>query len=493
MTNGTMIQYFHWHTPGGGILWKELKENAQKLAGMGITAVWLPPVSKGSSGAFSVGYDIYDLYDLGEFDQKGSIPTKYGTKEQLIEAVQAIHDAGMQVIVDIVLNHLGGADETEKVMAIKVNPENRNEFISEPYEIEAYTKFTYPGRKGKYSEFVWTHQCFTGVDYDHKNGETAIFNLLNEWGNDWEEMVDEEKGNFDYLMYSDIEFRNTSVREELGRWGKWLHDTLHFDGVRLDAVKHITPKFFNEWLHNLRSETGKEIFAVGEFWAAGQLDLLLLFLEKSQENMSLFDSPLHNKLHRASNEGNNFDMTTIFHDTLVNIRPDKAVTVVENHDTQPLQASEAPVEPWFKPIAYALILLRKDGYPCIFYPDLYGSIYTDSDDAGNEYEIFMNIVPELEPMIKARKNYAYGNQRDYLDHANCIGWTREGDDDHSGCAVILSNGDKGFKTMEMGGRYEGKIFVDMLKNYPSEITLDKEGKGEFLCEAGKVSVWIEKS
>jgi hypothetical protein len=25
------------------------------------------------------GYDIYDLYDLGEFDQKGAVPTKWGT------------------------------------------------------------------------------------------------------------------------------------------------------------------------------------------------------------------------------------------------------------------------------------------------------------------------------------------------------------------------------------------------------------------------------
>ncbi len=39
--------------------------------------------------------------------------------------------------------------------------------------------------------------------------------------------------------------------------------------------------------------------------------------------------------------------------------PFHAVTLVANHDTQPLQALEAPVEPWFKPLAYALILLRK--------------------------------------------------------------------------------------------------------------------------------------
>jgi alpha-amylase len=53
------------------------------------------------------------------------------------------------------------------------------------------------------------------------------------------------------------------------------------------------------------------------------------------------------------------------------------VTLVGNHDTQPLQALEAPVESWFQPLAYALVLLRESGVPCVFYPDLYGARYTD--------------------------------------------------------------------------------------------------------------------
>lgn len=44
------------------------------------------------------------------------------------------------------------------------------------------------------------------------------------------------------------------------------------------------------------------------------------------------------------------------------------MTLVANHDTQPLQALEAPVEPWFKPLAYALILLRENGVPSVFIP-----------------------------------------------------------------------------------------------------------------------------
>jgi hypothetical protein len=36
--------------------------------------------------------------------------------------------------------------------------------------------------------------------------------------------------------------------------------------------------------------------------------------------------------------------------------------------TPSLQALEAPVEAWFKPLAYALILLRENGVPSVFYP-----------------------------------------------------------------------------------------------------------------------------
>ena len=114
--------------------------------------------------------------------------------------------------------------------------------------------------------------CFTGVDYAYNLDEDGIFRILNSNGDGWQEMIDDEKGNYDYLMYNDIDFRNASVREELDRWGKWYCDQANFDGVRLDAVKHIPAFFYNEWLDNLRQSTGKEIFAVGEYWAPGQLE-----------------------------------------------------------------------------------------------------------------------------------------------------------------------------------------------------------------------------
>lgn len=493
MINGTLLQYFHWYIENDGNLWNQLKEDSERLVSLGFNAVWLPPAEKGTEGSSSVGYDVYDIYDLGEFDQKGSVRTKYGTKQQLIDAVKTAQSKGLQVYADIVVNHMGGADEKELIAVRKVDPEDRNEYLTEEYDIEAYTKFTFPGRKGKYSQFIWDHKCFTGVDFDAKTGGNGIFKIKNNFEG-WEEMVDEEKGNYDYLMFADIEFRNDAVREELKRWGKWYFDTVGFDGVRLDAVKHIAPEWYNEWLFYMRTEVKPNMFAVGEYWAPGALPALKKYLDAVEGRMSLFDASLHKNLHEASKSGKDFNLTTIFDETLVKDAPTLAVTVVDNHDTQPLQALEAPVEEWFKGIAYALILLRGQGYPCVFYPDLYGAHYKDKGKDGNDYEIWLNKCEDLEKLLLARKQFAYGTEHDYLDHPNCIGWTREGVDENenSGCAVLISNSENGFKRMGIGKKFKGKIFVDYLQKHPAEVTIDEEGCGNFEVMAGTVSVWVLK-
>lgn len=68
------------------------------------------------------GYDIYDLYDLGEFDQKGAVPTKWGTKRELEDLMCQAQNLGIGVIWDAVLNHKAGADYPEPFQAVKVDP-----------------------------------------------------------------------------------------------------------------------------------------------------------------------------------------------------------------------------------------------------------------------------------------------------------------------------------------------------------------------------------
>lgn len=206
----------------------------------------------------------------------------------------------------------------------------------------------------------------------------------------------------------------------------------------------------------------------------------------------LFDVALHHKFHDASKQGEDFDLTQIFNGSLIAVDPMHTITLVANHDTQPLQSLEAPVEPWFKPLAYALILIREQGIPCIFYPDLFGANYEDNGDDGGTYQIEMPIVAELEKLIQARQRFAHGAQTDYFDDKNCIAFVRGGTEEDPGCVVILSNGAENEKTIALGADFPNKEFADYLGNHPAIITTDDAGDAVFPVNGGSVSLWVLK-
>ena len=212
MKNGTMMQYFEWYLPSDGSLWNQLSEKAPALAEAGITAVWLPPAYKDAYGTNGVGYAVYDLYDLGEFDQKGSVATKYGTKAEYLAAIHTCQEYGIDVYADIVLNHKIGADGTEIINAEECNTGNREQETTGIEQITAWTIFNFPGRKGRYSDFVWTSKCFDGVDWDDKQKKNSIYLFE---GKEWDKDVDPENGNYDYLMGADIDFSEPEVIAEL--------------------------------------------------------------------------------------------------------------------------------------------------------------------------------------------------------------------------------------------------------------------------------------
>ena len=177
-------------------------------------------------------------------------------------------------------------------------------------------------------------------------------------------------------------------------------------------------------------------------------------------------------------------MCELFQGTLVENDPWHAVTFVDNHDTEPGQSLESFVLSWFKPLAYAIILLRRDGLPCVFYGDLYGIPAKD-----------IPAVAELPTLMKTRELYAYGEQHDYFDDSDIIGWTRSGIDEFagSGLAVVLSNRIGGSKRMYIGTSHAGKEFKDILGHCSNTVMIDEEGYGEFSCCDGSVSVWLEKT
>ena len=70
MQNQTIIQFFHWYYNEEQNLWTKVAAEAAHLKEIGVTMAWLPPAYKSNNAAYDVGYAVYDLFDLGEFDQK---------------------------------------------------------------------------------------------------------------------------------------------------------------------------------------------------------------------------------------------------------------------------------------------------------------------------------------------------------------------------------------------------------------------------------------
>lgn len=487
--NGTMMQYFHWYSPNDGSLWDEVGSRAADLAKAGFTGLWLPPAYKGMDGSRDVGYGTYDLYDLGEFDQKGSVRTKYGTREQYLQAIASLHAAGVQAYADTVLNRRIGGDALETSTATPYLQDDRLHPRGEPREVAAYTHFSFPGRQDQYSPFKWHWSHFNAADYDANSREAGLVYLFE--GKQFDDQVSLEKGNFANLIGCDIDLQDDEVREELTRWGRWYLDTTGVDGFRLDAIKHIAAWFFPTWLDEMIDHAGRELFAVGEYWSP-DVNNLHWYLNRLGPKMSLFDVALHYNFHIASRMGGNYDMRRILEGTLMQQRPYQAVTFVENHDSQPLQSLESVVEPWFKPLAYAMILLRREGYPCVFYGDYYGAEYEDRGRDGQSYKIVMPSHRALiDKLLYARRHYAHGSQYDYFDHWNRIGWTRLGNDEFpKAMAVILSDGLGGGKWMEV--RKPNTKFVDITDQIKEPLYTNDAGWAEFRCLGGSVSVWVEE-
>ncbi|RYP65543.1 hypothetical protein DL769_006289 [Monosporascus sp. CRB-8-3] len=464
---------------------------------MGITCLWIPPACKACWGG-STGYDAYDLYDLGEFDQKGGVRTKYGTKEELQRLVGKAGAAGVDVLFDVIVNHKAGAEYTEPVRGVRVEQYDRLKEVTGGLEdIEAWTGFDYPARGDKYSSFKWNKSHFSGVDFDEKTKDYAIWRLE---GKRWAHDADEDRGNYDYLMFANIDHLHPDVREELLHWISWLGSQLRLGGIRFDAIKHISKDFQWDVVSHIRQAISHDWLIIGEYW---HLDagFLAELVERFDHQMMLFDIPLvHNFRGLSEAPEWEVDLRTVFDGSLGRLKPGHSVSFVVNHDTQEGQTSETLVEPWFVPLAYALILLYEGaGTPCVFYGDLYGS-FGPKDGRGEGTLELPPYHAGVARMVLARRHYAYGAQTEYFDGPRCVGFTRHGHALRSagaGLAVLLnasSSPQRAKKTMYVGIQHAGECWTDLLgagSGQEDGVVIDEHGFATFSAGPRSVAIWVD--
>lgn len=318
--SGVMMQAFYWDVEPRGEWWNVLSDKVSGWADAGVNRIWLPVVSKGASGGYSMGYDVSDYFDFGNYNQHGTVKTRFGSKDELVSLISKAHANDLEVIADIVINHNSGGGEEYN-----------------PYR-----------DKNTYTLFDETHGNASGMF--NRNYEDFYPNSVDNYADD------------------DLFYPETNLdhhREHVQDWlwkkdssvAKYYKNVMKFDGWRFDYVKGYEPWVISEWMKSVGG------FAVGENWD-GNGAVLEKWVEET--GISAFDFACFYKLDESLDR--HHDLTYLGKDMLRKTSPDKAVTFVANHDTEKDTNTDNNISADNKMKAYAYILTH-DGYPCIFYSD----------------------------------------------------------------------------------------------------------------------------
>lgn len=337
-----------------------LAKLAPRLRDLGFDGIWVPSPCKGDAGTNSMGYDIYDHYDLGDKYQKGTTPTRFGDKDSLLRLVAVAHANGLDVYPDIVLNHVIGGQVDANAWGDK----------SKRFR---YVAFEGP-QAGRWAKDWWNFH----PNPDHPS-------LVGDWcvqmfGPDscYLDAAHGGGGNGQYM------------RDRARDWLVWLRKQTGTDGFRFDAVKHFPAYVVEDLLWNAMG-SGIEYFAVGEYVdGAAQLDD---WVAQTQGRCGTFDFALRNTLANLVEAGGYFDLGSLPNAQQKNRL--KTVPFINNHDTwrgaywdsQPGSSQHddrdgdwrqngAELGPTIDPdnpradVAYATAF-AVDGSPMVYYEDLF--------------------------------------------------------------------------------------------------------------------------
>jgi alpha-amylase len=325
-----------------------LAKLAPRLRALGFDGMWIPSPAKGASGGFSMGYDPFDHYDLGDKDQRGTLATKFGTKDELLRLIAVAHANGLDVYPDIVLNHMNGGAE---------DPQARG---------NRFKRFQYQGFAGaETGRWPKSHNDF------HPNGghECTDGDICGEFfGGPDVCYLDPEHGGGSGGRY---------MREQARAWMVWLTKQLDADGYRFDAVKHLPAYVVEDVLFNAQGG-GIEFFCAGEYVVGkGEKQPIDQWAAATQNRCGTFDFSYRTALLEMIAGAGFFDMGGLPNFQQGNRL--KTVPFINSHDTWrgPFHDSNAGSEllPTIDPddpradIAYAAVFAI-DGSPVVYYEDL---------------------------------------------------------------------------------------------------------------------------
>ena len=407
--------------PGVPWWWNHIAAQAKALSLSGFTAIWLPPMVKSASGASpgADGYGPFDDYDIGSKNQKGSIPTRFGSREDLQRCAAILRANGLDIYLDMVEHHRAGDGA---------------------HAPEAFV-FRYLGANGTpaMGRFPKDPDNFLPqVPRDpHLGGPPQD----------------------DFPFARELAPINAKpphyVFNNLIAAADWLTRVIDAQGYRLDDVKGLSTDFLLPFL-NSKSMAGK--FAVGEFFDGNRLLLNQWIFNPNgmQGQPSAFDFPLKFMLTSMCNNPGRFNMADLDHVGLVGVSPMNAVTFVENHDTD-LQTAQKIVTN--KMMGYTYIL-TSEGYPSVFYKDY-------STDPG-----CYGLQPKIDNLIWIHEVLASGTTEQRWKDFNVFAYERTGG---QRLLVALNNDPNATHTIRVATGFGPNIHLKDYTGHGADVVTDAGG------------------
>lgn len=385
---GFWWDYWNANYPNG---WANyLTELAPRLKQLGIDAVWIPPTIK-NAGTNSVGYSPFDHYDLGDKFQKNSVKTRMGDKDELLRMMAVMKANGIDVIQDIVLNHVtnagsaagqGGQDPAAMDDG-QTNKYKNFRYVSYATPALNETSNNYLSRAGRFSK-NWQN-------FYPNNNNVCCSNDINSpfWGPD----VSYESNAFGLSSNAVYNPNQTAdyMRSGMRNWLIWYKKQMGWDGVRIDAVKHFPAYATEDFLWNLQNNAvwasgGNAMFAVGEY--VGGMSELDNWCNAVQNRAGTFDFSLRFALQDIVTQNGGYNLGNIPATQQQNRQ--RTVPFVNNHDTyRPVLATNGNITGWNSgsqigqqievtdprsSVAYAIVMAL-DGAPEVFFEDLFNIGY----------------------------------------------------------------------------------------------------------------------
>ncbi len=313
------------------------------IAAMGFQTIWLSPIFSmrtekiGEHGAFH-GYWTEDLRTLER---------RFGTTEELLELRRALEERGMNLVLDMVLNHVG---YDTKLVAEKPS---------------------------------WFHH----------NGDIKK----------WDDPV--QMTTFDVHGLPDLAQENDAVYEFLlSASAHWI-EVLQPAGFRLDAVKHVGTGFWQRYTAALRDRAGEGFATIGELYNGDPKVIAEGFAEDGFSH--LFDFPLYFSMKDTFCKGQHLGRlaATLSLDVLY-ADANRLMTFADNHDVPRVWSACGGDDRRVR--ALLTFLLTARGIPTLNYGTELGLAGAREPENRQDMDFAADarFAPLISALLEARKTHA---------------------------------------------------------------------------------------